>query len=56
MFSRNIGNLDRAVRIIVGLALIALALFGEGMLWGWIGIVPLITAVTRSCSSGADPD
>lgn len=49
MFSRNIGNLDRAVRIIVGLALIALALFGEGMLWGWIGIVPLITAVIGFC-------
>lgn len=49
MFSRNIGNPDRAARAIVGLALIALALFGEGMAWGWIGVVPLATSLVGFC-------
>ena len=36
----NVGTVDRALRVVVGLVLLALALFG-GHLWGWIGLVPL---------------
>ena len=50
---RNEGVLDRAMRIVVGLALIALALgfFGPSYTtaWGWIGILPLATGVTGWC-------
>jgi hypothetical protein len=49
MFKKNIGTVDRALRAIVGLALIALALTNSGMAWGWIGIVPLATAVFSTC-------
>ncbi len=50
----NVGILDRAIRIIVGLALIAFAIpvgFPDtSWNWlGWIGIVPLITAVLGYC-------
>lgn len=49
----NIGNLDRAVRIVVGLALIASAygLFGTAYqsVWAWIGVVPLATALIGWC-------
>ncbi|MDD3517606.1 MAG: DUF2892 domain-containing protein [Chromatiales bacterium] len=45
---KNVGSVDRVIRIVAGLALIALALFG-GQWWGWIGVVPLATAVMGWC-------
>lgn len=45
----NEGNLDRGVRIIVGLALIGLTLAGIIGVWGWIGVLPLITGVVGWC-------
>lgn len=49
MFKQNVGTIDRAVRALAGLLLIALAVFGEGMTWGWIGIIPLATSVMSYC-------
>ena len=49
MFKKNIGTVDRAIRAIVGLALIALGLTNSGMAWGWIGTVPLATAIFSTC-------
>lgn len=46
--TRNVGTIDRAVRIVAGLVLLALALFG-GQWWGWIGVVPLVTALAGFC-------
>jgi hypothetical protein len=37
----NVGGIDRILRIVVGLVLIALALTGTIGAWGWIGVVPL---------------
>ena len=50
----NIGPFDRALRVAVGLVLVAFALklgFPDtGWNWlGWIGIVPILTAVVRIC-------
>ena len=45
----NVGTLDRAARVVVGVALIALAATGTVGLWGYIGIVPLATAFMRFC-------
>jgi Protein of unknown function (DUF2892) len=45
----NVGGIDRILRIIVGLALIALAATGTIGVWGWIGIVPLATAALGFC-------
>jgi O-antigen ligase len=50
---RNVGNIDRALRVIVGLALIALAATGTVGAWGWIGVVPLLTAVFGFCPAYA---
>ncbi len=44
----NVGGIDRSLRIIVGLALIAWAIFG-GPVWAWIGVVPLATGLFRFC-------
>ncbi len=51
---RNIGTIDRALRVIVGLLLIAYAIplgFSKtGWNWvGWIGVVPLLTAMIGNC-------
>ena len=48
-FARNVGGLDRTLRIAFGLALVLLALTGTIGLWGWIGVVPLATGLMRSC-------
>ena len=45
----NVGTIDRAVRIIAGLVLIALAFTGTIGMWGYIGIVPLLTGLFRVC-------
>lgn len=45
----NEGKFDRALRIIVGLALIALTFVGPKSAWGWIGLVPLLTGAFGFC-------
>ncbi|MFC5429784.1 MAG: DUF2892 domain-containing protein [Paraburkholderia sp.] len=45
----NIGTVDRILRIVIGLALIGLAATGRIGVWGWIGIVPLVTGLVRVC-------
>jgi hypothetical protein len=45
----NVGGIDRIARIVVGLLLLALTLTGTIGAWGWIGIVPLATGLTRFC-------
>ncbi len=45
----NMGGIDRILRIVVGLALIALTLMGTIGPWGWIGIVPVATAALGMC-------
>ncbi len=45
----NVGSLDRALRIIAGAALIALTLMNVIGPWGWLGIIPVLTGVTRFC-------
>ena len=45
----NVGGIDRILRIVVGLVLIALAVTGTIGPWGWIGVVPLATGLLRTC-------
>lgn len=52
--TRNIGTIDRLLRVVVGAALIAFALGyiapGTGWNWvGWIGVLPLLTALVGNC-------
>lgn len=46
---KNIGSIDRILRIVVGIVLIALAVTGTVGVWGWIGVVPLATALIGWC-------
>ena len=45
----NVGGIDRILRIVAGLVLIALAFTGTIGAWGWIGLVPLATGLFRVC-------
>ena len=45
----NIGSLDRVLRILVGLGLISLVFVGPHTPWGWLGLVPIASAVIRFC-------
>jgi len=46
----NVGGIDRLIRIVAGLALIAWALLG-GPVWAWIGVVVLATGLMRFCGA-----
>lgn len=45
----NVGQLDRIIRIIIGLVLIIAAATDTIGLWGYIGIIPLVTGLLRWC-------
>ena len=45
----NVGGIDRVLRIVVGLVLIALAATGTVGVWGWVGVAPLLTGLLRWC-------
>lgn len=45
----NVGSIDKILRIVVGLVLIALAIMGMGTPWTWIGVVPLATGLLGRC-------
>lgn len=49
----NVGTVDRVLRIVLGLALIALAATGTVGWWGYLGVVPLATALFRFCPAYA---
>ncbi|RPI13811.1 MAG: DUF2892 domain-containing protein [Lysobacterales bacterium] len=47
----NVGGIDRTLRIVVGIALLALffVLEGNARYWGLVGLVPLATGLMRFC-------
>lgn len=46
---KNVGGIDRILRIVIGLILVAWAALGAGPVWAWIGIVPLATGAIGWC-------
>lgn len=40
---------ERVLRVVLGLALIGMALSGTIGVWGYIGVVPLLTGIVGSC-------
>lgn len=63
---KNVGTIDRVLRVGVGLLLIALAATGTIGAWGYLGVVPLLTGLLsrcpaytllglRTCPSGSRP-
>ena len=46
---KNLGTIDRILRVFAGLALLSLVFVGPRTPWGWIGLVPLLTAFVGFC-------
>jgi fatty acid desaturase len=49
LFPQNEQMIERAVRLVIGLALISLVFVGPRTLWGLVGVVPLLTGAIGSC-------
>ncbi|TNE39263.1 MAG: DUF2892 domain-containing protein [Sphingomonadales bacterium] len=47
--NRNVGGIDRILRIVIGVVLIALVFVGPKTAWGWLGLIPLATGLLRTC-------
>ena len=47
--NKNIGGIERIIRILAGLVLIALAATSTVGWWGWLGLVPLATGLMGWC-------
>lgn len=46
---QNEGTLDRAIRIALGVTLLALVFIGPSSPWGWLGLFPLATGLLGYC-------
>jgi membrane-bound ClpP family serine protease len=49
MFKTNVGGIDRVLRIVIGLGLVVLAAMGTIGVWGYIGVVLLLSGLMRTC-------
>ena len=45
----NVGGIDKILRIIVGLGLIGATVAGLLPVWGYLGVVPLLTGLLGWC-------
>ena len=46
---KNIGSLDKIIRVLVGLILLALVFVGPQSVWGWIGLPIILIALFGWC-------
>lgn len=47
--TRNVGTADRIARVVLGLALLSLAVVGPRTPWGFLGAIPLVTGLVGIC-------
>ena len=46
---KNVGMIDRVLRVVAGLAILSLVFVGPRSAWGWVGLVPLLTGLVSFC-------
>ncbi|MCS7064787.1 MAG: DUF2892 domain-containing protein [Fimbriimonadales bacterium] len=44
----NIGRVEQAIRILIGIAILAAGWYYQSW-WGLIGLIPLLTGIVRFC-------
>jgi hypothetical protein len=49
LLPNNEAMIDRALRVVLGLGLLSLTVFGPQTMWGLVGLVPLATGAIGSC-------
>lgn len=45
----NVGGIDRILRIVVGAALVVATAMGAIPVWGYVGVIPLVTGLVGFC-------
>lgn len=46
---KNVGGVDRVLRVVVGVVLLSLTVVGPKSLWGLVGLVPILTGIFSFC-------
>ena len=46
---KNVGSVERVIRVIAGIAIISLAFVGPSSPWAYLGIIPLATGLIGWC-------
>jgi len=46
---KNIGGIDKFIRIVAGIGILSLVFIGPETKWGYLGIVPLVTGLIGWC-------
>ncbi len=41
--------IERVVRILIGLGVVSLVFIGPKTMWGWLGLLPIVTGATGIC-------
>lgn len=49
LLPKNEATVDRVLRVGLGLSALALVFVGPQTMWGWLGLVPLVTGLVGSC-------
>ena len=49
LLRKNVGSIDRGIRLLLGVGLLSLAFTGPQTPWGYLGFIPLLTAVFSTC-------
>jgi len=47
--NKNVGTIDKVLRILLGAGLISTVFLGPQTPWGWVGIVPILTVFISIC-------
>jgi len=46
---KNVGSVERVIRVIAGIAILSLAFVGPRSPWAYLGIIPLATGLLGWC-------
>ena len=46
---KNIGNVERIVRVVLGIVVVSLAFVGPRSSWAFLGIIPIVTGLIGYC-------
>lgn len=49
LLPKNVGTIDRGIRVLLGLGLLSMAFTGPQTPWGYLGFIPLFTAAFGTC-------
>ncbi len=47
--TKNMGTADRVIRVVLGVGLLSLAFVGPQTPWGYVGLIPIVTALIGYC-------